>query len=54
LRELIERDSRYRPAAAEWAAVALELKRKALAGESPAVILDYLRGAWSQIATEDQ
>ncbi len=53
LRELIERDARYRPQAAGWAEVALELKRKALAGESPEAVLDYLRGVQGRMAAED-
>ncbi len=53
LEELIDRDLRYRPAATAWAQVALNLKRLALEGNSPEAILDYLRHAQSELATEN-
>ena len=43
VRELLERDARYRGAADDWARVALEVKRMALEKDSPDVLIDYLR-----------
>ena len=42
IEDLVERDIRYRPAAADWAEVALNVKHMALEGTSPEGILDYL------------
>ncbi|GAB4531101.1 MAG: DNA repair exonuclease [Anaerolineae bacterium] len=42
IKDLIERDARYRQFAADWAEVVLNVKRMALEGTSPAGILDYL------------
>ena len=52
LYELIERDARFRPAAAEWTHVALALKRMALEGNSPDTILGYLRHARADLVGE--
>lgn len=43
VRELLERDARYRPAAGEWTRVALDVKRLALESSTPEAIVDYLR-----------
>jgi len=53
LRELIERDIRYRANAAAWTDVALELKRMAVANNSPDEILDYLRRKRAEIPLEE-
>ena len=54
LQELIERDARYRPAAAAWTRLALDLKRMALAGDSPQTILDHLRRVRAELVAEGQ
>jgi len=43
--DLVERDARYRPAAAEWTEVILNVKRLTLEGTSPQGILDYLESS---------
>jgi DNA repair exonuclease SbcCD nuclease subunit len=43
LRELVERDARYRPAAAEWADLIQNLKRMVREGSSPPAIAEYLQ-----------
>jgi len=45
IRELLERDARFRPAAEEWAQVAIDVKRLALEGSSPEAVIDCLRRA---------
>jgi len=40
--DLVERDARYRPFAADWAEIVLDVKRMTLEGTSPEGILDYL------------
>jgi DNA repair exonuclease SbcCD nuclease subunit len=40
--DLVERDSRYRPAASDWAETIFTVKRMSLEGTSPERILDYL------------
>lgn len=50
--DLVERDSRYRPAAADWAEVILNVKRMTLEGTSPEGILDYLESSSRPIDTE--
>jgi hypothetical protein len=40
--DLVERDARYRPAAADWAEIILDVKRLTLEGTSPEGIADYL------------
>jgi exonuclease SbcD len=40
--DLVERDARYRPAAADWTEIILNVKRLTLEGTSPQGILDYL------------
>lgn len=42
LRELLERNARYQPAAAAWADLSVNLKRMVLEGTSPASIVEYL------------
>ncbi len=42
IKDLVERDARYRPAAADWTEVILNVKRLTLEGTSPGDILDYL------------
>ena len=51
VRELLERDARYRPAAEEWTQVALDVKRLALEGSSPEVVIDHLRQARAELTT---
>jgi len=51
VRELLERDVRYRPAAEEWARVALDVKRLALEGSNPETVIDYLRRARTELIT---
>ncbi len=43
--DLVERDARYRPAAADWADLILDVKRMVLEGTSPERIVDYLESA---------
>jgi exonuclease SbcD len=47
--DLVERDARYRPAAADWTEAILNVKRMALEGTSPEGIVDYLESANQQI-----
>ena len=49
IRELLERDARYRPAAEEWTRVALDVKQMALEESAPEAIIDYLRRARSDL-----
>lgn len=49
IQELLERDARFRPLAAEWTRVALEIKRLALEGNDPKVITDYLRQSRAEL-----
>jgi DNA repair exonuclease SbcCD nuclease subunit len=42
VRDLVERDARYRPEAADWAEVILNVKHMTLEGSSPEGVLDYL------------
>ena len=51
IRELLERDARFRPDAEEWAQVALEVKRLALQGSPPDTVIDALRRAWTELLT---
>jgi exonuclease SbcD len=50
LRELIERDVRYRADAGAWAQIAIDLKRMALEGSSPDAILAHLRRRRSELS----
>jgi len=43
--DLVERDARYRPAAADWTEVILNVKRLTLEGTSPQGVLDYLESS---------
>jgi exonuclease SbcD len=45
IEDLVERDARYRPAAADWTDVILDVKRMALEGTSPEGIVEYLETA---------
>jgi len=49
IRELLERDARYRPAAAEWTQVALDMKRLALESSTPETVIDHLRRARAEL-----
>jgi len=49
IEDLVERDARYRPSAADWTDVILEVKRMALEGTSPAGIVEYLETAVRKI-----
>jgi DNA repair exonuclease SbcCD nuclease subunit len=49
VRELLERDARFRPNAEGWTQVALDVKRLALEGDSPEAIIDYLRRARAEL-----
>jgi DNA repair exonuclease SbcCD nuclease subunit len=50
VRELLERDARYRPAAEDWTRVALDVKRMALESTTPEAMIDYLRRARAEMA----
>ena len=50
VRELLERDARYRPAAEDWTRVALDVKRLALESSTPEAMIDYLRRARAELA----
>jgi hypothetical protein len=50
VRELLERDARYRPAAEEWTQVVLDVKRLALEGSSPETVIDHLRQARTKLS----
>jgi len=45
IRELLERDARFRPAAEEWSRVALDVKRLVLESSAPETVIDHLRQA---------
>jgi exonuclease SbcD len=49
VRELLERDARYRLAAEEWTQVALDVKRLALEGSTPQTVIDHLRQARAEL-----
>jgi exonuclease SbcD len=49
VRELLERDARYRPAAEEWTQVALDVKRLTLEGSAPETVIDHLRRARAEL-----
>lgn len=50
IRELLERDARFRPTDEEWAQVALDVKRLALDGSDPQSVVDHLRQARAKLA----
>ncbi len=52
--ELVERDERFRPEAARWAEVAVELKGMALDGRSPDDVLGYLQRKRGELAAQDR
>lgn len=54
VRELLERDARFRAAAEDWTRVALDVKRLALEGSAPEVVIDYLRRARAELAVTGQ
>jgi len=49
IQDLVERDARYRPDAADWTELILDIKRMALEGTSPEGLVEYVRsaGKWS-------
>ncbi len=49
LRELLERDARFRPDAEAWTQVALDVKRLALSGAPPQTLVDRLRHARAEL-----
>jgi len=49
VRELLERDARFRPAAGDWTQVALDVKRLALEGSPPEAVIDALRRARAEL-----
>jgi DNA repair exonuclease SbcCD nuclease subunit len=49
VRELLERDARYRPAAEVWTQVALDVKRLALESSTPKTVIDHLRRARAEL-----
>jgi exonuclease SbcD len=49
LRELLERDARFRPDAEEWTQVALDVKRLALEGGPPETVIEVLRRARAEL-----
>jgi exonuclease SbcD len=49
IEDLVERDARYRPSAADWTDVILDVKRMALEGTSPEGIVEYLETAVRKI-----
>lgn len=54
IRELLERDTRFRPAAEDWTRVALDVKRLALEGSASEVVIDYLRRARAELVVTGQ
>lgn len=54
VRELLERDARYRPAAEEWTQVALDVKRLALEGSTPETVIDHLRRARAELLADTE
>jgi exonuclease SbcD len=52
VKDLVERDIRYRPDAADWAEVILNVKHMTLEGTSPEGILDYLESNSRSIGAE--
>ncbi|MBU0494409.1 MAG: hypothetical protein KKB13_21375, partial [Chloroflexi bacterium] len=51
VRELLERDARYRPAAEEWARVALDVKRLVLESSAPEAVIETLRRARAELGS---
>lgn len=51
IRELLERDARFRPAAEAWTNATLDLKRMMLEGSPPQAVIDVLREAKGKIWT---
>jgi exonuclease SbcD len=50
VRELLERDARYRPAAEEWTQVALDMKRLVMEGSTSKTVIDHLRQARAELS----
>jgi hypothetical protein len=51
IRELLERDARFRPAVEEWTRIALEVKRLVLEGGHPQAVVETLRHARAELTT---
>jgi hypothetical protein len=49
VRELLERDARFRPAADDWTRVALDVKRLVLEDSPPETVIDYLRRSRTEL-----
>jgi DNA repair exonuclease SbcCD nuclease subunit len=54
VRQIIERDARYRPESEAWTEGALELKRLVLEGSPPEAIVDYLRQLRNAVALHEE
>lgn len=52
IEDLVERDARFRPAAADWTELILDVKRMALEGTSPPGIVEYLGSRGQPFAGE--
>ena len=50
IRDLLERDARFRVAAGEWTRVALDVKRMSLEGSSPEAVIEVLRRSREELA----
>ncbi len=50
MKDLVERDARYRPAAADWADLILNVKRMVLEGTSPEGLVEYLESASQRVS----
>jgi exonuclease SbcD len=49
VKDLLERDARFRPAAEEWTQVVLDVKRLVLEGSSPEAVIDVLRRSRAEL-----
>lgn len=54
IRELIERDHRFRKQSEAWATGALELKRLVIDGNAPAEVVDHLEHLQDELAVEEK
>jgi len=52
VKDLLERDARFRPSAEEWTQVALDVKRLVLEGSPPGAVIDALRRARTELMAE--
>ena len=50
IRDLLERDARFRATAGEWTRVALDVKRMSLEGSPPEAVIDVLRRSREELA----